>query len=72
MEAKDKAKELIDKMKMRDNAFDKKQQKHCAKVCVEEIISDLKGYRLKPYFTLEQCVEASKFWEDVIIEIENV
>ncbi len=69
--ASEKAKELIEKMKMIDNAFDKKQKKHCATVCVNEIISDLRSYRMKPYLTVEQCVEASEFWQNVLIEIEK-
>lgn len=72
MTPKEKAKELIEKMIMRDNAFDKMQQKHCATACVNEIIADLKGYRLKPYFTVKQTVDASVFWEQVKTEINNL
>lgn len=72
MEARDKAKELMGKMTMRNNGFDRNQQRHCAEVCALEIISDLKSYRLKSYFTVEQQVEASKYWEDVIIELEKL
>lgn len=49
---KEKAIQLIEKMKMKNNAFDKMQQKHCATMCVDEIIADFRGYRLKIYINL--------------------
>jgi hypothetical protein len=72
MEPEEKAKDLIEKMIMRDNGFDKKQQKHCAIVCVDEIIADFKGWRVKPYLSLDLAIEAVKYWEQVKQAIERL
>jgi hypothetical protein len=37
----------------------------CAMVCVDEIIKDFRGFRTKPYLTVTQAIEVTKFWQKV-------
>jgi hypothetical protein len=74
MTPQEKAIELKEKMKMKDNSFDKKQQKHCAIIAVDEIIHLLNA---APIFngTKQVSPDMDKvwaYWIEVKSQIEKL
>jgi len=72
MEAKEKAKELVDKYKS-IVCYDGYQAKQCALICVDEIIeaTKIKTYNWIPN-TLEIGFKYSKYWQEVKQEINKL
>lgn len=69
MEAKEKAKELVDKMKLNwMHSCTHHMAKRCATICVDEIILAFKKYNFHDWAIDAECQK----WEEVKKEIELI
>lgn len=51
--------------------WNKRTKDICISFC-DSVINDYKSYRVKPWLTVEQANDISKYWQEVKKEIENI